>query len=327
MPQLITHHIFGMDVLKKLNNSITKNFDAEKDIYEMFCQSFDNFLYYMNFNPFKCKKVRFISKKGHRSNVKKYFVNIINNIKKLGLENDEQALAYLYGSINHYVLDSTCHPFIFYKTGYYNKKKKKETKKYIGLHGDMESNIDAFFYINRYKKSYHKVNVTKEFIPKVKFTNNLKLIMDETFINTFNEKNASKYYINSYNSSRILYRLFINDKFGLKKFIFKIHDKINIFKPNKFQYYTTYIKQPNLKYLNIEHKKWCYPSDKTIVSNESFIDLYNKAIDRSVNLITLAHDVINNKKDIKEFKKEIGNLSYTRGLDCDNSKPLKYYEF
>ena len=86
MPQLITHHIFGMDVLKKLNNSITKNFDTEKDIYEMFCQSFDNLLYYMNFNPFKCKKVRFISKKGHRSNVKKYFVNIINNIKKLGLE-------------------------------------------------------------------------------------------------------------------------------------------------------------------------------------------------------------------------------------------------
>ena len=210
MPQLITHHIFGLDVNSKLNESISKTFDSEKDIYEMFCQSFDNLLYYSSFNFIKAKKIKFLAKRGHRSNVRKYFMNIVNNIKELHLESDKQALAYLYGSINHYVLDSICHPFIFYKTGYYNKNKKKETKKYMGLHGDMESNIDAFFYINRYKKSYHKVNVTKEFIPKLKFSNNLNSIMNKTFMDTFNEKNISKFYYSAYKSSRILYRLFIH---------------------------------------------------------------------------------------------------------------------
>lgn len=327
MPQLITHNIFGKEVYSKLDDEIKKTFENELDTYEMFCQSFDNLLYYLNINLKKAKKIRFLSKRGHKSNVRKYFINILINIKELKLENDEQALSYLYGSINHYVLDSTCHPFIFYKTGNYNKKKKKETKKYMGLHGDMESNIDAFFYINKYKRSYHKVNVTKEFIPKIKFSNNLKLIMDKTFLETFNEKNIANCYFSSYKSSRFLYRLFINDRYGFKKFVFKIHDKINIFKANNFRFYTTYIKQPNLKYLNIEHKKWCYPSDKTLVSNESFIDLYNKAVNRSLKLITLAHDVINNIKHIKEFEREIGNFSYVRGLDCDNSKPMKYYEF
>lgn len=327
MPQLITHNIFGKDVYNKLDKSIQKTFESELDIYEMFCQSFDNFLYYLNVNFKKGKKIRHLAKRGHKSNVKKYFINIINNIKELELENDEQTLAYLYGSINHYVLDSICHPFIFYKTGCYNKKRKKETKKYMGLHGDMESNIDAFFYINRYKKLFNKVNVTKEFIPKLSFSNNLKLITDKTFMDTFNEKDIAICYFNSYKNSRILYKLFINDRYGLKKFIFKIHDTINVFKTNNFRFYTNYIKQPNLKYLNIEHKNWCYPSDKTIISNESFIDLYNKSIEKSLKLITLAHDVINNKLDIKEFENKIGNLSYVRGLDCDNSTAMKYFEF
>ena len=29
----------------------------------------------------------------------------------------------------------------------------------------------------------------------------------------------------------------------------------------------------------------------------------------------------------KEFEDAIGNLSYVRGLDCDNSTYMKYFEF
>lgn len=326
MPQLITHNLFGDDVFQKLDKNIQNTFADEKNAYEMFCQSFDNFLYYTSFNFKKTKKINHLAKRGHKTNVNKYFMNILKNIVDLNLENDPQALSYLYGSINHYVLDSTCHPFIFYKTGVYNKK-KKETKKYIGLHGDIESNIDAFFYINRFKKSYNKVNITKEFIPKIKFSDNLKLIIDKTFLETFNEKNISKYYFKSYNISRVLYKVFINDRHGLKKILYKIFDKFVPIRSTNFEYYTTFIKQPNISYLNIEHKKWCYPSDKSIESTDSFIDLYNKAIDKSVMLISLAHDVINKKKNIEEFAEKIGNLSYVRGLDCDNSRYMTNFEF
>ena len=326
MPQLITHNLFGKDVFNKLDKNIQSSFEQEIPTYEMFCQSFDNFLYYASFNIKKTKKINFLSKRGHKTNVRKYFMNILKNIIELNLQNDPSALAYLYGSINHYVLDSTCHPLIFYKTGVYDRR-KKETKKFMGLHGDMESNIDAFFYINKCKKVYHKVNVVKEFIPKIKFSNNLKIIMDKTFLETFDEENVAKYYFKSYNLSRILYRIFINDKYGIKKKLYKIFDKVVWFRHNNYEYYTTYIKQPNLSYLNINRKKWFYPSDKTIESTDSFIDLYDKSIKKSVMLITLANDVINGKKDIKEFEKNIGNLSYVRGLDCDHSKYMRTFEF
>jgi hypothetical protein len=326
MPQLITHNLFSKDVFNTLDDDIKNSIKNNINVYEMFSQSFDNLLYYSSFNLKNTKRINNLSKRGHKTNVKNYFLNIINNINKLHLENDEQALSYLFGSINHYVLDSTCHPFIFYKTGVYNKK-DKDTKKYLGLHGDMESNIDAFFYINRFHKSYHKVNVTKEFIPKIKFSNNLKLIVDKTFLDTFNEEDIAKCYFKSYKNSRILYTLFINDKYGIKKWIYKIYDKIFINRKNNYEYYTTYIKQPNIKYLNIEHKKWYYPSDPNISSNESFIDLYNKSIKKSSELITLAYKVINKKMDIKEFENKIDNLSYVRGLDCDNSRCMTKFEF
>lgn len=327
MPQLITHNIFAKDVYEKLNKKVADAIKETIPVYEMYSQSFDNFLYYISINPNRIKKLNKLRKRGHKTKVRKYFMNLINNIIKLNLENDSDALAYLYGSINHYVLDSTCHPLIFYKTGVFSKNNKKETKKYMGLHMNMETNLDAFYYINKFKKSFHRVNTAKEFIPKIKFSNNLKDLMNKTIEDTFNEKNAAKYYFKAYNNSRWLYPLFINDKHGIKIKLYKIIDKIFFFKNNKLEYFSTYIRQPKLNYLNIEHKKWCFPSDKSITTTESFIDLYDKAIIKATYLIQMAHKVLNKEIDIKEFEDAIGNLSYVRGLDCDNSTYMKYFEF
>ena len=326
MPQLITHNIFAKDVYEKLDKNTKKSFEKSIPVYEMYSQSFDTFIYYFSLNFNKMKEMNKLRKNGHKKKVRLYFMNMVNNIIDLNLENDKDALAYLFGSINHYVLDSICHPLIFYKTGV-PRKRLPESKKYIGLHMNMETNIDAFYYINRYKKSFHKVNTTKEFIPKIRFSKNLSMIMDKTIEDTFGNKNASRYYFKAYNNSRWLYPLFINDKHGFKLRFYKFLDKILFFANRKFQYFSTYIKQPKISYLNIEHKKWCYPSDKSITSTESFIDLYDKALTRSAYLIEIVYKVLNKKEDIKEFEEAIGNLSYVRGLDCDNSTYMKYFEF
>lgn len=321
MPQLITHNIFAKEVYKKLDADVQKSIDKEIPIYEMYAQSFDFFYYSFS------KKWRKIGNRCHKRKVRKYFMNIINNIISLKLENNAQALSYLYGSIDHYVLDSNCHPLIFYKTGVFSKKERKETMKYLGLHGDMETNIDAIYYINRYHKPFHKVNTAKEFIPKINFSKELANLMDKTFVDTFKVERASKYYYNSYKHSRWMYPLFINDKYGIKKILYKIFDKIVFFRKNNYEYYSTYIKQPKFNYLNVEHKRWVYPSDKSVSTTESFIDLYDKSLDRATYLINLAHKVLNKEVDIKEFEESIGNLSYVRGLDCDNSTYMKYFEF
>lgn len=327
MPQLITHNLFAKDVYKKLDKEIQESIKDSIDVYEMFSQSFDTFMYTISLNPNFIKQTTSLRKRGHKKNVNKYFTNMINNIKELNLENNSQVLGYIFGSINHYILDSTAHPFIFYKTGLFDYKKRKETSKYIGLHGDMETQIDAFYYTNRYKKLYNKVNVTKEFIPKIKFSKELTDIVNKTIEETYGDKNMAKVYFRAYNNSRMLYRLFINDKHGIKKAIYKIFDKIIWFRKTNIEYYTTYVKSPNIKYLNIEHKKWCYPSNKNIISTDSFIDLYEKAVDKAVENISIAYNSLKNNRSTKDFSKNIGNLSYIRGLDCDNSKSMTNFEF
>ena len=68
-----------------------------------------------------------------------YFKEIIENIKKNHLENNSELLAYLYGSVTHYILDYHCHPFVFYYTNDVNLNLK-----YRGLHEKMEVKLDAY---------------------------------------------------------------------------------------------------------------------------------------------------------------------------------------
>ena len=52
-------------------------------------------------------------------------------------------MVFLYGFICHYVLDSNVHPFVFYKTGLFDKK-DKNSYKYNNLHAFMETYFDNY---------------------------------------------------------------------------------------------------------------------------------------------------------------------------------------
>ena len=62
-----------------------------------------------------------------------------------------------------------------------------------------------------------------------------------------------------------------------------------------------------------------------MTSNESFIDLYLKAIKLAKVMICASFDYINNK-DI-DLEKIFINNSYTTGINCDSDKKMKYFEF
>ena len=112
MPNLVTHNYFAKEVLSKTQNTIKKTIKDKQNIYELFAQGFDPFFFY-ELLPFKKK----ISNYCHTNHTDEFFLNFINSIKKEKLQNNSSIMAALYGHLAHYVLDSTCHPFIIYKTG------------------------------------------------------------------------------------------------------------------------------------------------------------------------------------------------------------------
>lgn len=318
MPSIVTHHAFANTVLNKIDS-----LSVDKNIYNVFAQSFD-YLFYYNFFDFKNgSKIRSFGHHCHKNKTRDYFLNLIKNIKEMHLENNPQALGYLYGSITHYVLDSTTHPYIFYKTGCFYKD-DKETYKYRGMHTHMEKNLDAFFSKQYFKKMIYKLDICKEIIGNAKFSQELINLINKTFEDTYNKKNIAKYYIKGYKFSKFVFRFIIQDKHGIKRKIYKFIDLFNK-KDTPLIYYSNYIVNEDISYLNIEHKNWHHPCNNKVY-DESFIDLYNDATIKAINIIKELNNSLNDR-DSNNNLESIENLSYTTGLLLEKNRGFRYFEY
>ena len=179
MPSIVTHHLFAKDCLKGYEKKVNK------DVYSIFAQSFDNLAYYHFFTGFN-NKVKMAGKIAQSTKTNEYFINLLNYIRDNDLKNDKEVIGYLFGSICHYALDSTCHPFVVYETGSVNIHPK-----YRGGHEKMEVMIDAIMYEEKEHKPLYKESLSNVLLPKIKFTNNLKDTINYTFNKTF-ELNMKK---------------------------------------------------------------------------------------------------------------------------------------
>ena len=320
MPSLETHRLFGNKVLQKI-----KLPNIDKNIYYIFNQSFDNYLYYKFFSLKKCEDTIYLNKKGHRLHTRDYLINIANIMKENNLNNDSQCRAYLFGSINHYVLDSTFHPYIFYKTGVFNPK-LEETYKYNSLHTKMESMLDCYFYEKNTNKKFYKYKIYKLNFPKVKFNDNLLNLIDESIFKTFKIKNGGKLYYKGYKTGRFIFKHGVYDPIGIKKQIYKLIDIFRGKKRLKCKYVSDHIKKIDNNYLNLEHKNWYHPASKEKLSY-SVDDLFDIALKKSVTYFKLFDDFLNNKIKKEELIKKVDNISYVNGLDNETRHKLQYFEF
>lgn len=326
MPSIITHDMFAKNVLDKLDTKDAETINKAKQIYLTFAQSHDYLFYYSSLNLKKSMQIKKLGSKAHKKKTQAYFIDLINNIKKHNLENYAPAIAYLYGSITHYVLDSTCHPFIFYKTGTYHRN-EKSSYKYRGEHSHIEKDLDAYYYKKYYGRDYKYCNVSKDIIKKPIFDDKLINLINETYHNVYNENKIGYYYKKSINSARIKYTLFINDRFGIKRFFYKIIDKITRHKFGYLSAYSTHINDINESFLNLYHNVWNHPCFQDKTYNYSFDDLLEISLEKCLKIIEAVDNVLYKDNDIESLKKVIPNISYSTGLDLDNNKSMHYFEY
>ncbi len=325
MPSIITHHVFSKDVLKQLTKEERSKFDKELILYHTFAQSHD-YLFYYTFNPFYAKKIKKLGHIAHHNKTQEYLINIIKNIKENNLENNHQAISYLYGSITHYCLDTTCHPYIFYKTGVY-RKKEKDTKKYHGEHNRIEKDIDAIYYKKDTNKPYNKCNVSKEIIQKPKFSLELLNLINKVYEETYDKENIGYFYYKGIKHAKFSYTLLINDYLGIKKAIYKFLDFITCKSFGYIAAYSTNIKNPNINYLNLDKKEWHNPSNPKLKYNYSFEELYNQSIEKSLIIIREVNKILYEDKPIKDLLKYIPDIDYSNGLPIKDKKELRYFEY
>ena len=186
----------------------------------------------------------------HNDNPCNFFIHFINEANKKDNEERDLLFSYIYGLLNHYVLDRITHPYVFYHSGI--------DKDFMKKHQKFETNIDVLLrtHFNNFIKPSSTIkvdinDVTKLSLVYSSFDSNLK---DDTFI---------KAYKDIYNIQNVLY-----SKHGFKKWIYHtfLRDSTidNTSMPKKIT--------DGIDYLNTQKKLWQHPT-KNFKMSLSFFEL------------------------------------------------------
>lgn len=323
MPATITHAYFAKDVFDILPKNINNKINIDR--IKMFGQSMDSLMFYNLFSPKSGKKIRDFGHYFHSNKSQDYFICLIHFIKENKLYDDIDVCSYLCGLICHYVLDSTIHPFVFYKTGKFEKG-KPSTYKYNNVHSFMELFIDNDMVRRREKMNPYRFAISNFCFDMKPFSKNLNLVIDYSFKKTFSLQHMSYIYYKSLKQMNLALRIFRKDTYGIKKFIYKMVDTItprSMFRFEAISYH--YPLKDVHNFLNSDHKVWRNPTTYNMTSTESFIDLYLKSIKLAKSIIISTFFYFDGESVALE--KIFINKSYLTGLDCNLNRPMKYFEF
>ena len=328
MPSSNTHSYFCDDVYDKVNKNVHDKLKDNINYFKVFGQGPDPYFFYDFHLTKKSKRVHKINKVLQHSKVNKHFVRLINYISENNFYDNEQVMAYLYGKICHFVLDSTAHPYIIYCTGRYDEK-KPDTYKYNGLHEEMEYYIDCYLIFQREKILPKNYKVYNKLFNISEFNNELKATIDTVVKDIYGFDNASEIYYKSIMDMKKFYHVFNYDRFGIKKIIYSIMDLIcgnRCVKKKELSFNVD--PMGKLYYLNNDKNTWNHPCYIDEKYDLSFTELYIKAIDKAKSIINEVDEMLKKRKiDNKRIEEMFGNLDYGTGKDCDLSLKYKYFKF
>lgn len=320
MPATITHAFFSLDVYNNLDNTIKSKIKNKKQLM-MFAQNTDPLMFYNILSLKGGKKIRSLQSTSHQEKTLQLFENIIFYMKEKKYYQDSSTLTFLYGFITHYILDSTIHPYIFYKTGNFDKK-RKDTYQYNGLHAYMETYIDNYFLEER--KTPLDFSFCFDFTP---FSKELNDTINYGFEKTFHEKGMATKYYKALKQMKLFLTLFRRDTLGVKKKFYCLIDNLTpkrVFPFKSLSYhldnYETY------DFLNKKHATWVYPVDQEKRSTKDIDQLYHDSIIKTTEIIKEIHNYFFFNKTIN-LEKVLGNNSYLTGIDCNQKKEQKHFEF
>lgn len=323
MPASVTHAYFANDVYDILPKEIKDKLSISR--LKMFGQSTDSFIFYKLFSFIGNKKIRKMQHTFHTEKTQDFFINLIGYIKKYNLSTDVDTCSFLCGFICHYVLDSTIHPYVFYKTGKFEKD-KPSTYKYNNLHLFMETYLDNYLIKEREKENPYTFSIAKFCFDLKPFSKALNDSIKYSLKKTYNLDFADKIYYDSLKDMKLAMKVFRQDRFGTKRFIYKLVDTFtpkNCFRFEGVSYH--YPMNTSFDFLNFNHHIWRNPTTYSLISHESFYDLYIKSLKLAKKLVESTFDYLNGKNIVLE--QLYSNLSYVTGLDCNIKKELKYFEF
>ena len=243
----------------------------------------------------------------HNKDTDLYFFNMIEYIKENKLYNDLDAMSLLYGNISHYFLDVYTHPLIYYIS-----------ENCVSLN-KLNSHILTEGYISSYmsEKEQHTdyMNLKSNYIGSLNFANpNLKNLIRETYYKTYNDLTILKSYKTTFELIKLIEKLTKENRFTSKEKLIKL---------SKFKEYLEINNLSKEDLTNEQKEYWINPVTNEKY-NESFIELYNKALTKTYEAIYHVNKYLYDTESKYNLYKIFTNLSYDTGVSCNLGKNLIY---
>lgn len=326
MPDIITHVLFGCDMLNELEKSSWKSaIENNKRLFLLGCQGPDIF-FYNDFLPWvKNKRGPKIGDLMHLEKTGDFFIKGIKYIEENWKDKKDIELLFVYlaGFMCHFALDRNAHPFIFYFTGEYDKD-RVETHKYKGFHKRLEQAIDVILLWEKRSMEAYKYPVFKKIdvgasLPKV-VTDFYNYIFKELFNFEVNDDVAN----DSYKDTKKVFRVLF-DPIGYKKILLAFVDLI--FKDKVIYKDMVYPKNIDntLDYMNKDHVKWVHPCNEDEEFCHSFYDLYDRGLEEGTDMVKAFISFLENRITEEDLKQAFPNLSYSTGKEMQKQYIQKYF--
>ncbi len=221
-------------------------------------------------------------------------------------------LSYLAGFLCHYCLDKHCHPYILCKTGDYEEE-KPETLSYRGGHALLERAIDSHIIRRHYGQTPWCFPITKTVLRLKKLPEDLRAPLDRVheavygWPEVFDDLNACL------RDQKIFYWL-MQDPLGIMDKLTPLADNGKTHLDYRtLPYFHKDIDPKACDYLNEKKALWRHPCEQSLVSSDSFHELYAQAL---AEVTELVRGLLSHLRGKKEEFPDFGNASYETGLDC-----------
>lgn len=324
MPGFTTHYLFGVKAYNDLPNNYLKHIISKyRWLYQLGLQGPDIFFY--NIPILRHRDYRNVGSYMHDHHVNDFFQTCLAEISGIkSKQQREQAISYYAGFLCHYIADSVCHPYVY---GRIQNEAESEGLGIHGLHAQLENDIDAILLWKFKKKKPSEFNQTATIClngQEIQFISRfLSRCINETYYQ-ITEKN--NFQVTEGMVSRSIYAIrfggrILSDPAGKKQSTIRAFETVFFLHGVASKKLVTDQKPQNVrKILNMDHEVWSNPWDNRLASTESFVDLYNRTLQKCnyvyhhLNAL-LAGETPLGEADWRLFLTEVGNHSYHSGLD------------
>ncbi|WP_455147832.1 zinc dependent phospholipase C family protein [Clostridium sp.] len=325
MPGFTTHYIFGMKAYNDMPFTPLKHTIAKyRWLYQLGLQGPDMFFY--NIPILRHRDYRNVGSYMHEHKVNAFFECCLRRIGTIrSRQQQEEAISYLAGFMNHYIADSICHPYVYGRIGY---PVDAPTSMHHGMHAHLENELDAILLWKYKKKKPSEFNQTATIClngQEIQFISHfLASCINETYYPITYRNN---FQVTPAMVHRSIWALrfgcrTLSDKTGKKKFGIAQVESIFVNHPVASAKMVTDSVTDYRSSCNLNHEAWGNPWDPTRVSTASFVDLFHETLDKCSRVYELLNSAVTDnvpldKQDLSPLLTELGNESYHSGLPVD----------